>query len=199
MYSFIRGKIAHKTPTQVILMVGGIGYEINISLKTYSFLEGKEEVQLWIHLSVREDDMSLYGFATRDERKLFRKLISVSGIGTNTARLVLSGLRVDEIVEGVLYEDVSLFQQVKGIGKKTAQRLILDLKDKLGEIGQDNQIKSSKSRDKNNTAYEEALSGLMTLGYKKPQVVKALKSVRNEDEGSLDSGEVIKLVLKILS
>lgn len=198
MYAYIKGNIRHKSPTQVVLDVQGVGYEINISLQTYSMLEGKDEAQLWIHLAVREDDMSLYGFGNRDERTLFRKLISVSGIGTSTARLVLSGLRVDEVKEGVLYEDVAMFKQVKGIGKKTAQRLILDLKDKLDDLG-DTDIVVKKTEPRNNTSYEEALSGLLTLGYKKSKVLNALKKVRKDSDADLKSGDIIKSALKILS
>ncbi len=199
MYAYISGKIAAKSPTQAIIDVNGIGYEINISLHTYSELEGHESAKLWIHLAVKEDDMSLFGFAKAEERTMFRKLIQVSGIGTNTARLILSGLRVDEVREGILYEDVALFQQVKGIGKKTAQRLILDLKDKVDDIGGGLASQRKKETGSDNRGYEEALSGLMILGYKKKQVTKALQKVRRESADAHASGEIIKLALKILS
>lgn len=199
MFSYIRGNIAYKDPTQVVLDVGGIGYEINISLQTYAMLDAKDTAQLWIHLAVKEDDMSLFGFGTEDEREIFRKLISVSGIGTTTARLILSGLRVDEIREGILYEDAQLFQQVKGIGKKTAQRLILDLKDKIADVGVSLGADMKKGKVERNTAYNEALSALITLGYKKTHITKALKTVRGEIEQDAGSGEIIKMALKILS
>lgn len=199
MFSYISGKIALKEPTQVVIDVGGIGYEINISLQTYGDLNGKDSAHLWIHMSVREDDITLYGFSQSDERAMFRKLITVSGIGASTARLIISGLRVDEIKQGILYEDSALFQQVKGIGKKTAQRLILDLKDKVDDIGGADMSFTKKESQESNTAYEEALSALITLGYKKGQVIKALNKLKKSGETDRGASEIIKESLKILS
>lgn len=199
MFSYISGKIASKNPTQVVLDVGGIGYEINVSLHTYGDLNEMDFAKLWIHMAVREDDITLYGFSTAEERAMFRKLITVSGIGATTARLILSGLRVDEIVAGIHYEDAPLFQQVKGIGKKTAQRLILDLKDKVDDLVGAEAETVKKGAVQSNTAFDEALSALITLGYKKGHVTKVLTKLRKSGEYGDDAGLIIKEALKILS
>ncbi len=129
MISYIKGAITLKTPTYVVVETGGVGYHINISLQTYSKIEKLESVKLLTHLQVKEDSHTLFGFAEPGERDMFTKLISVQGIGTNTARLILSGLSTDEVKSAIVGENVTAFKKVKGVGPKTAKRLILDLKD----------------------------------------------------------------------
>ena len=140
MYEFIKGTIADLNPASVVVDTGGVGYFINISLNTYSKLNGKKEVKVLLHQVVREDAHILYGFAGKSERDLFRNLISVNGVGANTAIMMLSSLTSEEIASAITTENVAVLKAVKGIGAKTAQRIIIDLKDKLGKISEKSQI-----------------------------------------------------------
>ena len=174
MITQIRGRLVEKSPTGVVIDCNGVGYFIHISLHTFSQLTDNESIKLLTHLQVKEDSHQLYGFATAMEREIFRLLICVSGIGTNTARTMLSSLTPKQVREGIAAEDVALIQSVKGIGLKTAQRVIIDLKDKILKIYDIDETLSVS----NNTNKDEALSALEVLGFAKKQseriVVKIL-------------------------
>jgi Holliday junction DNA helicase RuvA len=174
MITQIRGRLVEKSPTGVVIDCNGVGYFIHISLHTFSQLTDNESIKLLTHLQVKEDSHQLYGFATAMEREIFKLLISVSGIGTNTARTMLSSLTPKQVREGIASEDVALIQFVKGIGLKTAQRVIIDLKDKILKIYDIDETLSVS----NNTNKDEALSALEVLGFAKKQseriVVKIL-------------------------
>jgi holliday junction DNA helicase RuvA len=193
MYEFIRGKIAELTPAYAVVESNGIGYYINISVNSYSQMQGKNEGLFYLHLAVREDAHVLYGFASLSERELFRLLISVSGIGPNTARMVLSSLPVHEIQKAIHEANVNVLQSVKGIGAKSAQRIIVDLKDKVGISSDTQQIFSAV----NNTLRNEALSALEVLGFNKKQSEKVLdKLIVASPEATVE--ELIKKALKVL-
>ena len=194
MYSFIEGKITEKNPAYAIIEAGGIGYMINISLNTFSQIKNFETCRMLTHLVVREDAMILYGFATEEERQLFRQLISVSGIGANTARIILSSLSSNEVIEAITSNNVSLLQSVKGIGAKSAQRIIVDLKDKLSKDKSVTEIFETSY----NTLKEEALSGLLILGFGKNAAVKALDKILKAKSSPFTVEQLIKDALKIL-
>lgn len=194
MYSFISGKIVEKTPTHLVIETGGIGYFINISLNTYTGIGDVENVKIHTHLVVREDAQILYGFAGESERELFRRLISVSGVGANTARLILSSLSPAELTDAIISGNAPVLQSVKGIGGKTAQRIVVDLKDKLGkESGGPEKLEIA-----HNTKKEEALSGLIILGFNRNAANKAINRVLKETGTELSVEELIKNSLKIL-
>ena len=193
MYEFIRGRIAEIYPANIILEAGGIGYFINISLNTYSKLHGKKEANILLHQIVREDAHILYGFAEKGERELFRNLISVNGVGANTAIMMLSSLNPDELIAAVTSENVAVLKAVKGIGAKTAQRIIIDLKDKLVKIPDTGQILIPTD----NTIRNEALSALVMLGFVKRDAEKIVTKILQEQPESTVEG-VIKQALKRL-
>lgn len=195
MYEYLQGAITHKNPTYVVIDVGGIGYRVNISLNTYAAIEKEERVRLLTHLHVKEDLMELYGFSSDEEREIFELLIKVSGIGTNTARLILSSLKAEEVQAAILSENVSLFKSVKGIGPKTAKRIILDLKDKVDKTGNSNMLMSGGS---GNTMRHEAFSALIALGFQQGRVNKALNKIQQSDKPDT-AEDYIKEALKILS
>jgi holliday junction DNA helicase RuvA len=193
MYEFIRGTIVNLNPASIVVEASGIGYFVNISLNTYSKLNGKKETLLLIHQVVREDAHILYGFADKNERDLFRNLISVNGVGASTAIMMLSSLNSDEIVAAVTTENVAVLKAVKGIGAKTAQRIIIDLKDKLGKIAETGQFSLSP----NNTIRIESLSALVMLGFAKKDAEKVVsKLLEEQPEATVES--VIKKALKRL-
>ncbi len=193
MYEFIRGTVAGLNPASVVVDAGGIGFFINISLNTYTKINGKKEVQLLIHQVVREDAHILYGFAEKRERDLFRNLISVNGVGANTAIMMLSSLNSDEIATAVQTENVDVLKAVKGIGAKTAQRIIIDLKDKLGKMPEGGQILISPD----NTLRNESLSALVMLGFAKKDADKVVsKIIRDNPDATVE--RVIKTALKRL-
>jgi len=194
MYSYIEGKIVEKTPTYVVIDVNGIGYQIHISLNTYSKIEGLANCKLHTHFVVREDAHLLYGFHSVHERKLFVHLISVSGVGANIARLILSSMSPEELYSNILNGNIPALQSVKGIGGKTAQRIIIDLKDKLEkDEGMHENVHFS-----HNTKKDEALSGLVVLGFNKNLASKAIDSVLKSKGNDLSVEELIKTVLKSL-
>ncbi len=195
MIDYIKGSIIELTPTDLVLECHGIGYRILISLQTYEGLNGKNEALSYIHHYLREDEELYYGFATKDERELFRLLIGVSGIGASTARMMLSSLTSDEIRNAILSEDINKIKSIKGIGLKSAQRLILELKDKVVKgAGSDN---SSLFAATSGGAADEAATALVMLGFTKANVNKAVSAVLKEHPGaSLE--EIIKLALKRL-
>jgi len=195
MIDYIKGKITGLTPTEVILECYGIGYRILISLQTYEGLNGKDDATVYIHHYLREDEELYYGFSSKDERELFRLLIGVSGIGASTARMMLSSLNSEEIRNAILAEDINKIKSIKGIGLKSAQRLILELKDKVVKgAGTDNSMLFSPT---SNTAVDEAVTALVMLGFTKANVNKAVSAVIKEKPAALLE-EIIKLALKRL-
>lgn len=194
MYDYFNGKLVSKTPTHVILDVGGIGYHIHISLTTFAQIKEQETCKLYISFQVREDSHTLFGFATEGERHLFNHLISVSGIGPNTGRMMLSSSTPEEIQSAIVNGQVALIQKIKGIGPKTAQRVILELQDKLKKQGQDTLLPISISKQ---SVPEEALSALIMLGFQKNQVEKVLSSIV-QTENNLSVEALIKSALKKL-
>jgi holliday junction DNA helicase RuvA len=193
MIDYIKGSITQITPTFITLETGGIGYFINISITTFSKLEGKSEYQVLIHEVIREDSHQLFGFADSEERDIFRLLISVSGVGANTARMMLSSLSPGEIEKAIIGSDVNILKSVKGIGLKTAQRIIVDLKDKLGKLA----VSGEFFAFADNTKREEALSALVMLGFAKSAVSKVLDKIVREEK-NLTVEDMIKRALKNL-
>ncbi|HZH71900.1 MAG TPA: Holliday junction branch migration protein RuvA, partial [Mariniphaga sp.] len=177
----------------VVIETGGLGFFINISLNTYSKINGKSEAYILLHQIVREDAHLLYGFAEKTERDLFRNLITVSGVGANTAIMMLSSLSPDEIIGAIASGNIDLLKSVKGIGIKTAQRIVIDLKDKLGKIADTNQILVPS----NNTLQNEALSALVMLGFAKKDAEKVIVKIIKDDPGT-SIERVIKTALKRL-
>ncbi|MBS3737816.1 Holliday junction branch migration protein RuvA [Mesohalobacter halotolerans] len=193
MISFIKGKLAEKSPTQIVVDCNGVGYEVNISLYSYGMLPENESIRIYTYLQVREDAQVLFGFMDKSERDVFTKLISVSGIGASTARMMFSSLSPEEVVNAIANEDVETIKSVKGIGLKTAQRVIVDLKDKINKID----IGSEVLPIQNNTHKDEALSALVTLGYSKKQAEKSVhKIVKENPEATVEY--IIKTALKNL-
>ncbi len=193
MYEFISGKLAEKKPTFVVVEVSGVGYFINITLNTYSKIKDLSEAKLFTHFYVREDAQILYGFAEESERELFRYLLSVSGVGASTARLILSSLTSGEVYDAITQGQATILQSVKGVGAKTAQRIVIDLRDKLARAG----IELEKVDFSHNTLRDEALSGLLILGFNKSTADKAVNRILKQ--GSANSvEELIKEALKIL-
>lgn len=183
MITQIKGRLVEKSPTELVIDCNGIGYLVNISLNTYSLLSESESISLYTHLQVKEDSHTLFGFFEKTERNLFRKLISVSGIGASTARTMLSSLSPDEIQRAILSENVTTIQSIKGIGLKTAQRVIIELRDKVAVLGDvdDSTIGMSNSKR------EEALSALEVLGYARKQTTKVIdKIIGNNSEISVE-------------
>jgi Holliday junction DNA helicase RuvA len=193
MIDYIKGKLAELTPTFIVIENEGIGYYINISLSTFTRLEGKDECKILVHEIIREDSHQLFGFADKEERDIFRLLISVSGVGSGTARMMLSSLSYNEIEKAILGSDVNTLKSIKGIGLKTAQRIIVDLKDKLGKQTGTGEIFGFTD----NTKREEALSALVMLGFNKSAVFKVLDRIIREEK-SLTVEELIKKALKSL-
>lgn len=194
MYDYFSGKLIFKAPTHVILDVGGIGYHIHITLTTFSQIKDQENCKLYVSYQVREDSQTLYGFATEGERQLFNHLISVSGIGPNTGRMMLSSINPEEIQSAIVNGQVNIIQKIKGIGPKSAQRLILELQDKLKKQGPDALIALPKSQS---SIPEEALSALVMLGFVKNQAEKVLNSLVNA-EPDQNVEQLIKAALKKL-
>lgn len=193
MYEFIEGKFENKTPSTLIVNVNGVGYLIEISLTTYSEIKTMKAGRILVHYVVREDTQQLFGFFTAKERELFRHLISVNGVGVNTARVMLSSMNGDELHNAIVKEDINALKQVKGIGVKTAQRVVLELKDKLSKLD----IEILNTNTVNNKNKEEALLALQTLGFSKLIVERALeKIVQSNPDASVEL--LIKQALKVL-
>ena len=193
MITHIRGKLVEKNPTYAIVECNGVGYFLNISVNTFSKIPDNEAVLLYTHLSIREDAHTLFGFADKTEREIFKLLISVSGVGPSIARTMLSSMSSDQIQQAIASEDVATIQSVKGIGGKTAQRVIVDLKDKIlktYELTEDS-VKS------NNTIKEEALSALEVLGFSRKQVDKIVQRIVQESP-DISLEDIIKQALKNL-
>ena len=193
MINYIKGTITEINPTSVTIETGGIGYFINISVNTFSKLDGKQEFKILIQEVIREDSHQLFGFADKEEREIFRLLISVSGIGANTARMMLSSLNPGEVEKAIMESNVNVLKSVKGIGLKTAQRVIVDLKDKVGKQSSTGEIFTFED----NTKREEALSALVMLGFAKSAVSKVLEKIIREEK-NLTVEDLIKRALKNL-
>ena len=197
MLDYISGNIAELTPTRIVIDNHGMGYGIEISLQSYEILQGKEQVKIYIHEAVNQRDATqvFYGFASKDERALFELIIGVSGIGAASARMILSSISADELREAILSENVAKIKSIKGIGVKSAQRLILELKDKIVK-GEGSNVESIFKSD-NNAEIDEATSALTMLGFSKPNINKAIQSiVKSHPDAKVE--EIIKMALKIL-
>ena len=199
MYSFIEGTLIEKKPAFAVINCNGVGYLLQISLHTYSSLpdpsaENAVFCRLLTHLIVREDALVLFGFASEDERLIFKQLITVSGIGANTARLIFSSLSPDEVRNAIVRGDTSLIQSVKGIGNKTAQRIIVDLRDKLEKTG----VQGEFLETQYNTKKDEALSGLVMLGFSKPLAEKTIDRIIRTEGSVLSVEDLIKTALRML-
>jgi Holliday junction DNA helicase RuvA len=193
MIDYIKGTIEDINPTETTIENNGIGYRILISLQTYEALNGTKDAKIYIHHYLREDEELYYGFASKDERELFRLLIGVSGIGASTARMMLSSLTSDEIRNAILAEDINKIKSIKGIGLKSAQRLILELKDKVSKgAGAENTTLFVPAA---NPAVDEATTALLMLGFTKANVTKAVNAVLKE-KPTATLEEIIKLALK---
>jgi Holliday junction DNA helicase RuvA len=193
MINHLQGKLVEKNPTEVIIECGGVGYFVNISLHTFSSIPDSENIKLYTHLQVKEDSHTLFGFTTTSERKIFRLLLSVSGIGASIARTMLSSLEPTQIRDAIAGEDVATIQSIKGIGAKTAQRVILDLKDKVLKIYDMDEV----SVVHNNTSKDEALSALEVLGFVRRQSEKVVDKIFKENP-EMGVEELIKRALKNL-
>ncbi len=197
MFEYIQGKIVSRHPTHVVIETGGVGYFLNITLHSYDQItEGKDE-KIFTWLQVREDAHLLWGFTDPAEREVFLALVSISGIGPNTARLILSGMTPDECKQAILTDNVLAFRQVKGVGPKTAQRVIIELKDKILKIGGDQLI--VKTGTDKNKSMAEALSALITLGFVKNQAEKALNQIAKDEGKDLPTESLVRMALRLLS
>lgn len=192
MFAYLEGELTYRSPSVLHMDVGGVGYEVNITLQTYSKVQSLERCRLFMHLQVREDAWVLYGFAEEDERSTFRALLAISGVGAATARFILSSLTPDELERAVAHEDSRTLERVKGIGAKTAQRIILELKGKL--LRSENT--GAKPRVAHNTKEDDALIALVNLGIGRSMAEAALKKVHNAGELSVE--ELIKQALRSL-
>jgi len=193
MITQIKGRLEEKSPTHVVIDCQGIGYEVNISLHTYSQLGQDENIKLFTHLQIREDSHTLFGFFTSMERSVFRLLLSVSGIGASTARTMLSSLEPQQIQRAIVNEDLTTIKSIKGIGLKTAQRVLIELKDKMMSLFEGEEIQSFA----NNTIKDEALSALEVLGYSRKQSEKVIdNAIQAAPESSVE--ELIKAALNKL-
>jgi Holliday junction DNA helicase RuvA len=193
MINYIKGTISEINPTSVTIETGGVGYLVQISVNTYTKLDGKADFKILVHEVIREDSHQLFGFADNDERDIFRLLISVSGIGANTARMMLSSLVPQEIEKAIIDSNVNLLKSIKGIGLKTAQRIIVDLKDKVGKQSSAGEIFTIED----NTRRDEALSALVMLGFARSAVAKVLEKIIREEK-NLTVEDLIKRALKNL-
>ncbi|MCD6091883.1 MAG: Holliday junction branch migration protein RuvA [Bacteroidales bacterium] len=194
MYEYLNGKLIEKNPAFVIIDCQGVGYFVNISLNTYTALPDKENCKLFIHFIVREDAQILYGFVDDFERNVFRNLLNVSGVGASTARMILSTLTANEVIDAIAKGDVDILKSVKGIGLKSAQRIIIDLKGKLVMSGEESSILSFS----HNSLKEEALSGLVVLGFSKAMAEKGIEKVLKAHPEMERVEQLIKEVLKLM-
>ena len=195
MIAFLRGNFVYKSPALVHLETGGVGYELQISLNTYSRVQDLESGVLLTYLHIREDAHILYGFFDKAEKDMFILLISVSGVGASTARMMLSSMKPEEISRAILQGNARQLESIKGIGKKSAERIILELRDKLGKAREETLNISSIT---NNTVEQDALNALITLGIARPAAENAIKKVLNEGAGAEKIEDIIKKALKIL-
>ncbi|HCD68839.1 MAG TPA: Holliday junction branch migration protein RuvA [Bacteroidetes bacterium] len=194
MYDFIAGKVDRITPTEVVIDCNGLGYLLHISLNTFEVLKDQKQVKVFAHLIVREDSHTLYGFATTNERQLYVKLVGVNGVGPSTARMILSSMRVDDVVSAISNNNIAVLKTIKGIGPKAAQRLVVELQDKLGGIGSDEAYTLSGG----GTQMDEAMEALMALGFAKPAIAKILLRISADAGNNATTEELIKKSLQLL-
>lgn len=195
MIAFLKGRMVHKDPTHVVVDVNGVGYHVIISLQTFSEIKEQESILLYTHLSIREDAHVLFGFSKESERKLFQQLVSVSGVGPSTAIVMLSYMNSNELKSAIVHEDAASLQAIKGIGGKTAQRVIIELKDKLKkESWEDTQ--PTVSIGPHNTLRREALSALVTLGLPKATAEKSVDTVLKKSGNTITLEDLVKQALK---
>ncbi len=193
MIEYIKGELVELTPTSAIVETNGIGYSINISLVTYSELSGHKQCKLYVYEAIREDAYVLYGFTTQSERTLFLQLISVSGVGANTARMIMSSLSASELQEAIATENSALLKNVKGIGLKTAQRIIVDLRDKVTKTSLATNMPSAAGRG----VVSEAVAALVMLGFQQSASQKVVEKLANDNSG-LSLEQLIKKALQML-
>lgn len=194
MYAYLQGKFTEKTPTQVYVDVNGVGYEVNISLNTYSHIQKMEQGKLFTYLQIKEDGHTLYGFFDKAEKEMFIQLIGVSGVGASTARMMLSGLKPDEISRAILQSNVKLLESIKGIGKKTAERLVLELKDKVGKVA----LNTNTPMTSVSSLQQDALNALVALGISRSQAENAVQKIVLSEPNSSNLEELIKKALKAI-
>lgn len=192
MIAFVKGSFFFKNPAQVIVDVNGVGYECQVSLHTYSAISNKENGQLYTYLHITENNQTLYGFFENSEKELFTQLISVSGVGAATARMMLSGMKPEEIVKAIVQSNARLLESIKGIGRKTGERLVLELKDKLSK----NLNEAISAPSVTNKVENDALNALISLGIPRPNAEKAIKNVIDVNDSPLPLEELIKKALK---
>jgi Holliday junction DNA helicase RuvA len=194
MIAFLKGRLIQKEPSHVVIDVNGVGYHLNISLQTFSAIKDQENISLFTHLSIREDAHVLFGFSTEAEKRLFLHLISVNGVGPSTAIVMLSFMEVEELKAAIAREDIATLQRVKGIGGKTAQRLIVELKDKLKkEVTEES---GSSLLGLHNTIKQQALSALVTLGIPRPAAEKSVDAILKKSGNNLTLEDLVKQALK---
>lgn len=194
MFDFISGKTERITPTEIVVNCNGVGYLLHISLNTFEKIKSEKEVKVFAHLVVREDSHTLYGFATSSEREMYVKLLAVNGVGSSTARMILSAMSVDDVVSAITNSNIAMLKSIKGIGPKAAQRLVIELQDKLGGIGSD----SAYNLHGSNQEMEEASEALLALGFARPAVSKVLAKISKESDNNISTEELIKKSLQLL-
>jgi len=197
MIDYVKGEIGSLNPAVCVVECNGVGYGVNITLNTFNALQGAKQVKLYIYEAIREDAYQLFGFMTEQERALFMLLISVSGVGAGTARMILSSYSVDELVHAISREDVNSIKRVKGIGLKSAQRIIIDLKDKVLELSEGGSVTQLGSASMKNEVAEEAVAALVALGFQQAASVKVVEKIV-KDEPELKVGAVVKKAMKSL-
>ena len=197
MIAYLKGKLVYKDPTYVIIDINGVGYQVKISLSTYSQIKDEEQVMLLTFLSIKEDSHTLYGFKEETEKKLFLDLISISGVGPNTGLMILSSLSSEELEQAIISEDHHTIQRVKGIGSKTAQRIVLELKDKIKKDSYLDPFKGGGGfLNKSNKIKQEALQALITLGFTKAAAEKNIESILKKSDHEISLEDLIKASLK---
>jgi Holliday junction DNA helicase RuvA len=194
MYDFLSGKVDRISPTEIVVDCGGVGYLLNISLNTFEQVKDLKEIKLYAHLVVREDSQTLYGFATSNERELYVKLLGVNGVGPSTARMILSSMSVDDVISAITNGNIAILKSIKGIGPKAAQRLVIELQDKLSGIGSDGAYALSGG----SAEMESATDALMALGFTKVSVNKVLLKISKDGGNNLSAEELIKKSLQLL-
>lgn len=197
MYEYISGLVSELAPTYAVIDAGGVGYYLNISLQTYASLEGERSARLYVHFVVREDAQLLYGFSTREERELFRMLISVSGVGGNTARMILSTYSTSELRSIISTENAVLLKNVKGLGLKTAQKIIVELSGKMLDLGGKTDLPVAQAGEKGDAIYDETLAALVMLGFQKGASEKVVKAILKESP-TISVEEAVRQALRRL-